>query len=172
MAEFFKMENVKLKQKIQELEDRIVNVVGLFKAIMPAEINAHIEGMISAPGPEIKIVAKEVDPAFAELIIKASQAGKKTRIVTSERPKEKIKNPPPNLQAYEKLKNTPGIDVIEIHGLTQLLILIPNKAFFSAGSLTRENLARNNQLGFEISEKGLLQQIQEVFAGYLPSFMR
>ncbi len=107
MAEFFKMENVKLKQKIQELEDRIVNVVGLFKAIMPAEINSYIEGLISSPGMEIKIVAKEIDPSYADLIIKASQAGKKTRIVTSERPKEKIKNPPPNLQAYEKLKNTP-----------------------------------------------------------------
>ncbi len=172
MAEFFKMENVKLKQKIQELEDRIVNVVGLFKAIMPAEINSYIETLISSPGPEMKIVAKEVDPNFADLIIKASQAGKKIRLVTSERPKEKIKNPPPNLQAYEKLKNTPGIDVIETHGLTQLLILLPIKAFYSAGPLTRDNFARNNQLGFEIGEKGLLQQVQEVFAGYLPSFMR
>ncbi len=172
MAEFFKMENVKLKQKIQELEDRLVNVVGLCKAIMPAEINSYLESLISSPGTEIKIVAKEIDPGYAEMIIKASQAGKKTRIVTSERPKEKIKNPPPNLQAYEKLKNTPGIDVIEIHGLTQLLILLPAKVFFSAGPLTRENFARNNQLGFEIAERGLIQQIQEVFGGYLPSFMR
>ncbi len=172
MAEFFKIENVKLKQKIQELEDRIVNVVGLFKAIMPAEINSYIESLISSPGTEMKIVAKEVDPNYADFIIKTSQTGKKTRIVTSERPKEKIKNPPPNLQAYEKLKNTPGIDVIEVHGLTQLLIILPNKVFFSAGPLTRENFANKNQLGFEIAERGLLQQVQEVFAGYLPSFMR
>ncbi len=172
MAEFFKIENVKLKQKIQELEDRVVNVVGLYKAIMPAEINTYIETLISSPGNEEKIVAKEVDPFYADLIIKAAQAGKKTRVVTSERPKEKIRNPPPNLQAYEKLKNTPGIDVIETHGLTQFLIILPNKAFFSAGPLTRDNFARNNQLGFEISERGLLQQVQEVFGGYLPSFMR
>lgn len=172
MAEFFKMENVKLKQKIQELEERLVNVVGLFKALMPAEINSYIEGLISSPGKEMKIVAKEVGPSYADLIIKAAQAGKKTRLVMNERPKEKIKNPPPNLQAYEKLKNAPGIDVIEIPNLTQILIILPNKAFFSAGPLTRENFTRNNQLGFEIGEKGLLQQVQEVFAGYLPSFMR
>ncbi len=172
MAEFFKIENVKLKQKIQELEDRLVNVVGLCKAIMPAEINSYIETLISSPGPELKIVAREVDPNYAEIIIKTAQSGKKIRLVTSERPKEKIKNPPPNLQAYEKMKNTPGLDVIEIHGLTQLLVILPTKVFYSAGPLTRENFARNNQLGFEIGEKGLIQQVQEVFAGYLPSFMR
>ncbi len=172
MAEFFKMENVKLKQKIQELEDRLVNVVGLCKAIMPAEINSYIEALISSPGTELKIVAKEVDSNYADIIIKAAQTGKKVRLVTSERPKEKIKNPPPTLQAYEKLKSTPGIDVIETHGLTQLLILLPTKIFYSAGPLTKDNLMRNNQLGFEIAERGLLQQVQEVFSGYLPSFMR
>ncbi|OLS12483.1 MAG: hypothetical protein RBG13Loki_3904 [Promethearchaeota archaeon CR_4] len=172
MAEFFKLENVKLKQRIQELEDRLVNVVGLFKAIMPADINSYVEGLISSPQKEMKIVAKEVDSSFADCIIKAAQAGKKIRLVTSERPKEKPKILPPNLQAYEKLKNIQGIDVIETPNLTQILIILPKKAFFSAGSLTRENFARNNQLGFEIGEKGLLEQVQEIFAGYLPSFMR
>lgn len=180
MAEFFKAENVKLKKKIEELEERLVGVVGLIKIIMPADVNTYVEGMISAPGKEMKIVTPEVDPFFGDLIGKAVKGGKKTRLVTREWTKERgapgkksaAAQVNPNLVVFDKLKNTVGVDVVEYPRLTQLIILTPNKAFYSAGPLARDNFVKNNQMGFEIQEKGALKQLQEVIAGFMPTFMR
>jgi hypothetical protein len=171
---------MRLKKKIEELEERLVSVVALIKIVMPADLNAYVEGLISAPGKEMKIVASEVDPFYADLIVKAVKGGKKTKIVTREwtkmrgaSAKGKSAAPvSPNLGAFDKLKNTVGVDVVEYPKVSQLIILLENKAFYSAGALDRDVLVKSNQIGFEIAERGAIKQVQEVLQGYMPSFMR
>lgn len=182
MAEFFKAENLKLKKKIEELEASLVNVMPTIRIVMPQDISAYIEALVSAPGKTMKIVTPEVDPFFAGLIIKAVKKGKKVRLVTRELTKERGKAMAPKskqgtpenpiMAAFDKLKNTVGIDLVEFPHVSQLIIIGENQAFYSAGPLAQENFLKNNQMGFEVNEKGTIKQMQDVLTGYMPTFMR
>lgn len=175
---FVKGENIRLKEKIQELEDKLVNLVGQIKIFSSGivssgkqhELNNTIANLLvkPKPGEEIKIVAPYIGDEYTTVLKARAAEGVKIQIVLNDRnlwPKEFVK-------FYDILKTTPKIDLVNNPNVKYLLIWTENEALFSSGPLDKNILMNTVLIGVLIKEKTKLNTLLEIYKEMLPSFLR
>ena len=175
---FVKGENIRLKEKIQELEDKLLSLVGqitIFSSGMVStgkqhELNNNIASILVKPkaGEQIKIVAPFVGEEYTTLLKAKAAEGVKIQIVLNDRnlwPKEHMKY-------YDVLKTTPKIDLVNNPNVKYLLVWTENEALFSSGPLDKAILMNTVLIGILIKEKTKLTALLEIYKEMLPSFLR
>ena len=170
---YLRAENMKLRTKVEDLENRMLNLVGaikIFSAGMPGkehEMNNQIANIL-AGASELKIVAPYITEEYAMLIQDLANNGVKIQIVLNDR-----RFWPQEFQHfYDKLKNMRSIDLVNNPNVNYLLIWTPTQALFTSGPLHKEKLMKTVLIGTLITEKVKLDDLVEIFKNMLPSFMK
>jgi hypothetical protein len=169
---FLKAENIKLRNKIGDLENRVLNLVGSIKifsggmAGQEHEMNNHIAEIIST-ATELKIVAPYISEEYV-MVLKDLAKGIKIQIVLNDRRLWPAKIS----KLYDQLKATNGIDLVNNPNVKYLLIWTPTVALFTSGALDKESLTNTVLIGTVVKEKAKLNDLLNIFKEMLPSFMR
>lgn len=169
----FKAENMKLKEKIEELENRLLNLVGNIKLFSSGmvnhehEMNNHIAELL-ATATELRIVAPYVTKEYALLLKDRAANNVKIQLVINDRrfwPKE-IAN------IYDELKAAKGIDLVNNPNVKYLLVWTPTQALFTSGPLDKQTLMTTVLIGTLVKEKSKIDELLAIFKEMLPTFMR
>ncbi len=165
-------ENIKLRTKIEDLENRLLNLVGTIKIFtggMPGNehvMNNNIAEIITN-ATDIKIVAPYITNEYALILKDRARNGIKVQIVLNDR-----RLWPSHVEIYDELKVTNGINLINNPNVKYLLVWTPKTALFTSGPLDKNSLMKTVLIGTLINEKGKINELKKIFQLMLPSFMR
>jgi len=165
-------ENIKLRTKIEDLENRLLKLVGTIKIFtggMPGNehvMNNNIAEIITN-ATDIKIVAPYITNEYALILKDRARNGIKVQIVLNDRRLW----PEKYVDIYDQLKVT-SIDLINNPNVKYLLVWSPKTALFTSGPLDKDSLMKTVLIGTLINEKGKLNELLKIFQLMLPSFMR
>jgi hypothetical protein len=167
-------ENSRLKNEVQNLENRILSLVGMvsLRASGGLEgkniLNEQLINLIISTKQQLNIVSPKVDRFYANELKKLTKKGIPILIITNERggiPRE-------FQEVYDDLKATAGISIINNPNVRYLLVFNSEEAIYSGGSLVKEELEKSILIVTSIKEGAKLRRIAEIFSLMLPSFMR
>ena len=165
-------ENIKLRTKIEDLENRLLKLVGTIKIFtggMPGNehvMNNNIAEIITN-ATDIKIVAPYITNEYALILKDRARNGIKVQIVLNDRRLW----PEKYVDIYDQLKVT-SIDLINNPNVKYLLVWSPKTALFTSGPLDKDSLMKTVLIGTLINEKGKINELLKIFQLMLPSFMR
>ena len=169
----FKAENIRLKKRIEELEDRLLKIVGAIKIFtggLPGkehEMNNHIAEIITNAS-ELKIVAPFVTKEYVMILEDRVNNNVDVQCILNDRrlwPEEYA-------TIYDKMKVTPRLQVINNPNVKFLLIWSPESALFTSGPLSKQSLMKTVLMGTRVNERGKIKDIMHIFKSMLPSFMQ
>ncbi|MFX1257956.1 MAG: hypothetical protein ACFFAN_08860 [Promethearchaeota archaeon] len=170
-----RIENKKLKSQIEDLEQKILTIVGRFQIESSGEgknknlLNEKILEFIDTTPDQLNIVSPKIDAFYIEELKKATKRGIPVLLITRDRRLMPDKNYKKN---YDELKNIQGISVINNPNVTYLLIFNSEQALYSGGSLDKEEIDNSVLIVTTIKETQSLRKIAKIFSMMLPSFMR
>ena len=168
-----KAENMRLKKRIEELEDRLLGIVGAIKIFtggLPGkehEMNNHIAEIITNAS-ELKIVAPFVTEEYAMILEDRVNNNVDVQCILNDRrlwPEEYA-------AIYDKMKVTPRLQIINNPNVKFLLIWSPESALFTSGPLSKQSLMKTVLMGTRVNERGKIKEIMQIFKSMLPSFMQ
>ena len=168
-----KADNMRLKKRVEELETRLLDLVGAIKIFMGGvagsehEMNNHIAEVITNAS-ELKIVAPYITEEYMLIIQDRVNNGVDVQCVLNDRrlwPVEYQNN-------YDKLRVMPNLQVINNPNVKFLLIWSPETALFTSGPLSKKDLMGTILVGTLVNEKGKIRDLKKIFISMLPSFMQ
>ncbi|MCK4381766.1 MAG: hypothetical protein KAW66_00600 [Candidatus Lokiarchaeota archaeon] len=167
-------ENFRLKNEVQNLENKILSLVGMvnLKSSGGSEgkkiLNELLINLIISTKQQLSIVSPKIDRFYANELKKLTQKGIPILIITNDRggiPKDFQK-------VYDDLKATSGVNIINNPNVRYLLVFNSEEGIYSGGSLVKEELEKSILIITSIREAAKLRKIAEIFSLMLPSFMR
>jgi len=167
-----RLENTKLREKINQLEERILTIVGLFD-LFPSGIegkkevlNDRIISVINSAESSLKIITPKIGPGYAKLISNAASKGIPILIIIHDR-----RNIPSEYQNYyDELKTRSNLSIVNNPNVKYLLVMSEKEVVFCGGSLVQKELSNSVLIGTHVKEKNKLSKIQQIFLNMLPSF--
>ena len=169
-----RIENKKLKQEINSLENKILTLVGMFNIESSGGqekrniLNNQLLNLIRSTKEQLNVVTPKIDEFYAEELKNVAQKGIPVLLITNDRgdlPKEYKPN-------YDDLKITEGVSIINNPNVRFLLLFDTDQAIYSGGSLDKDELEKSILIITTIQEKQKLRKIAEIFSLMLPTFMR
>lgn len=187
-----KAENIKLKKKVEDLEDSLLSITGSIKLFSSGvsgsstSLNAKIDELIKTAESDMRIISPKVGPAYAKKLMAKAKSGIKIQIVINDRrllTQEKarkgifaggrlISTDTNYAKIYDKLKMAPNIDLVNNPNVQFVMCKTNKEAVFSAGWLEEPILENTVLLGTFVQEKSMLKQLDNIYKELLPSFMR
>ncbi|MHA1733691.1 MAG: hypothetical protein ACTSU5_17215 [Promethearchaeota archaeon] len=165
---FLKAENIKLKKRVEELENELLNLSGMNKILKMEDLVNNLDSILANAQGTLRIVTPGVGKDYTEAIQKLGARGVKVTLVTNDRKTQR-----PELAAnLDALKTAPGVEVITVEEVGMLLVLADTYAIFTGGILDKNLLLASKTMGLFTSEKGNIARLSENFNLFLPSFMR
>ncbi len=175
---YLKAENLRLKKRVNELEEKLVNLVGQIKIFSSGiesmgkqhELNNAIATLIMKPAAEeeLKIVTPFVGHDYFLVLESQAKAGVSIQLIVNPRQAW----PKKHQEVYDKLKATRNIELYGNPNVKYLLIWTKTEGIFSSVSLDKEELMNNILIGITILEPSKLGKLLEIYKEMLPSFMR
>jgi len=169
-----KVENMRLKKEVQNLESKILNLVGMIEIDQSGGeghknlVNEKIIEMLHSSEEFMNLVTPKVDNFYTRELINAANKQISISLIINER-----STIPPIYQTYyDQLKGTPNINIVNNPNVRYLLLLNEKEAIYSGGSLDRDELERSILILTRIKAQDKLKKIAEIFQLMLPSFMR
>ncbi len=169
-----RIENKRLKSQVQDLENKILSVVGKITiessggSNVSTPLNDQIIELINLTTDQLNIVTPKVDKFYSIEMIKMAKKGIPILLITKDRRLW--------LQSYQgfydEIKATAGINVINNPNVHFLLLFNSNLAIYSGGALDKGELDKSILIVTKIKESAKLRVISEIFSSMLPSFMR
>ncbi len=168
-----KADNIRLKKRVEELETRMLDLVGAIKIFtggMPGhehEMNNHIAEVITNAS-ELKIVAPYISEEYMLILSDRVNNGIDVQCILNDRrlwPKE-------FQEIYDKLRVMKNLQLINNPNVQFLLVWSPETAIFTSGPLSKKALMSTVLIGTKINEKGKIKEIFKIFKSMLPSFMQ
>lgn len=169
-----RVENQKLKEQVQDLEKKILSLVGMVKFEPSGGIEAknvmiyNLIELFNTTKKQLNIVTPKVDQFFSNELKKLAQKGLQILLIMNERG---------NLlkeyqQIYDDLKLTSGIKVINNPNVRFMMAFNNEQAIYAGGALDKEELEKSILIQTIVNETSKLRKIAEIFSLMLPSFMR
>jgi len=169
-----RIENDKLKKKVENLENKVLSLVGLISLESSGDLkhknvlNEILINLITSTSSQLNIVSPKIDRFYSIELKKLTEKGVSILIITNDRG-----NIPKIYQEfYDDLKQTSGISIINNPNVRYLLIFNAEEAIYSGGSLDKGELEKSILIITRIKEGAKLRKIAEIFRLMLPSFMR
>lgn len=187
-----KAENIKLKKKIEELEDSLLNITGSIKLFSSGvegsstTLNSKIDDLIDNATSTVEIITPKVGPEYAKELIEKAKTGiniqiviNDRRLLTQEQSRKgifaggRVLSTNTNYaEIYDKLKTASNIDLVNNPNVQFVMCKTEKEAVFSAGWLEKPILENTVLLGTYIRENSMLKQLTTIYKELLPSFMR
>jgi len=193
-----KAENLKLKKKIDELEDSLLKVTQsiqlLFSGTTKSKNNFFdiIDNMIESSNENLYIASPKIDDYFTSKLINKAKSGLNIQIIINERrllvsddddlykKDKKVKKDDNNItekkidytKNYDILKVTPRIDLINYPNVLFLLLINSSQAFISGGWLEESILKKKVLIGTLIKDLNKVSELLNIYNELKPSFMR
>lgn len=167
-------ENLRLKQQIQSLENKVLSLVGMvrFETSGGPEkknvLNEHLLELIANTKTQLNIVSIKIDKFYATELKRLTQKGVAVLLIMNDRGNI----PKAHQEVYDDLKLTPGIKIINNPNVRYLLAFNSDTAIYSGGSLDKNDLEKSILIVSIIKETSKLRNIAQIFNLMLPSFMR
>ncbi|MHA1795511.1 MAG: hypothetical protein ACTSUK_05320 [Promethearchaeota archaeon] len=168
-----KAENIRLKKKVEDLENRLINLVGAIKIFATGttdnemEMNNHFAEIITN-SQELKIVAPYISEEYSLILQDRAKAGVKIQIVVNDRSLW-----PKNYQKiYDTLKADRSVDVVNNPNVNFLMVWSPNTSIFTSGPLSKDHLMNSILIGTIVSDPARNRDMLKIFNLMLPTFMR
>lgn len=169
----FKADNIRLKKRVEELETRLLDLVGAIKIFTGGleghehEMNNHIAEIITNAS-ELKIVAPYISEEYMLILQDRANNGINVQCVLNDR-----RLWPAEYQViYDKLRVMKNMQVINNPNVKFLLIWSPETVLFSSGPLSKKTLMETILIGTQVTEKGKIKELLKIFNSMLPSFMQ
>ena len=169
-----RVENQSLKEQIQDLEKKVLSLVGMIKFEYSGGFDKknvltnYLMELFNTSKKQLNIVTPKVDKFFATELMNLAQKGLQILIIMNERG-----NLSKEFQLiYDKLKLTSGIKVINNPNVHYLLAFNSEQAVYAGGALDRDEIETSILIVTMIKEASKLRSIAEIFSLMLPSFMR
>ncbi|MHA1497297.1 MAG: hypothetical protein ACTSRT_07085 [Promethearchaeota archaeon] len=138
-------ENQRLKQQIQNLENKVLSLVGMvrFESSGGPErknvLNEHLLELIGNTKTQINIVSTKIDKFYAIELKRLTQKGVAVLLIMNDRGNI----PKAYQEVYDDLKLTPGIKIINNPNVRYLLVFNSEEAIYSGGSLDKDDLEKS-----------------------------
>jgi len=167
-------ENQRLKHQIQNLENKVLSLVGMVKFDSSGGterknvLNEHLLELIGNTKTQLNIVSTKIDKFYATELKRLTQKGVAVLLIMNDRGNI----PKVHQEVYDDLKLTPGIKIINNPNVQYLLAFNSEEAIYSGGSLDKDELEKSILIVSIIKEASKLRKIAEIFSLMLPSFMR
>ena len=167
-------ENSRLKNEVQNLENKILSLVGMIslKSSGGSEgkniLNEQLINLITSTKQQLNIVSPKIDRFYANELKKLTQKSIPILIITNDRggiPKE-------FQEVYDDLKAISGVKIINNPNVRYLLVFNSEEAIYSGGALVKDELEKSILIITSIREAAKLRKIANIFSMMLPSFMR
>lgn len=169
-----RLENTKLRDKVNELEQKIISIVGLIE-LFPSGIegkkealNEKISSVINSTVSSLKIITPKIGPFYSEKILSVAKKGIPVLMIINDRrfiPQE-------FQQYYDDLKTKSNVSIVNNPNVKYLLVMNEKQVLFSAASLVKKELSNSILIGTLVKEKNKLVRIEQIVSNMLPSFMR
>jgi len=169
-----RLENTKLRDKVNELEQKIISIVGLIE-LFPSGIegkkealNEKILSVINSTVSSLKIITPKIGPFYSEKILSVAKKGIPVLMIINDRrfiPQE-------FQQYYDDLKTKSNVSIVNNPNVKYLLVMNEKQVLFSAASLVKKELSNSILIGTLVKEKNKLVRIEQIVSNMLPSFMR
>jgi hypothetical protein len=169
-----RLENRRLQSQIEDLEQKILSLVGNIEIESSGEannkefLNNQLIEFINSTKDQLNIVTPKIDDFYMKELKKLAKNGIPILIITIDR-HSMVKA---SQKIYDELTNTAGISVINNPNVRYLLVFNNDLAIYSGGSLDRDELSKSVLIVTIIKERQKLRKIAEIFSAMLPSFMR
>lgn len=167
-----RIENRRLKAQVQDLEDKVLSLVGMINIEQSGGenrglLNHKIIELMNSTQDQLNVVTPYVDKFYATELAKLHQKGIPILLISRDR-RLIMKS---YQQYYDDVKSA-GINIINNPNVRYLLIFNSERAIYSGGALDKEDLDKSVLIVTEIKETAKLKKIAEIFSTMLPSFMR
>jgi hypothetical protein len=169
-----RIENARLKEQVQDLENKILSLVGILnlessegadgKKIM----NDRVLELITKSSSQLNIVSPKIDKFYANELKRAVKRGIPVLIIMNDRGSI----PNEYHEFYDDLKSVSGITIVNNPNVRYLLVFNSEYAIYSGGSLVKDELEKSILIISTVKESAKLRKIAEIFSMMLPSFMR
>jgi hypothetical protein len=169
-----RVENRRLKNEVEQLENKILSLVGNVEIEISGgpdnknRINDEILNLFSNTEGQLSILTSKIDRFYTNELKNLVNKDIDIRVVTSERGNI----PTDYVEFYDEIKNERIINVVNNPNVNSLLVFNDQEAIYAAGSLDRKELEDSYQILTKIRQKSILDKISEFYNLFLPSFMR
>lgn len=169
-----RVENQKLKQQVQDLESKVLSLVGMINLESSGGqerknvLNDHLINLINSTTTQLNIVSPKIGRFYATELKKLVQKRIPILIITNDRGSI----PTEYQEYYDDLKSIEGIKIINNPNVRYLLVFNSDEAIYSGGALDKKDLENSILIVSIIKEAAKLRKIAEIFSFMLPSFMR
>jgi hypothetical protein len=187
LASMLKAENIKLKKKLDELENTLTRIAGSVYIFSAGTTESKIDlftkiiEIIDSARENLKVVTPKIGPEFAKVLIDKAKNGTKVQIVINDRrilaeesklAKSHKKSDVNYEKIYDLLKVTPEIDLVNNPNVRFLMIWTRKNVIFAGGWLEKELLKKTILLGVHVQDIAKIEELSEIYKQLLPSFMR
>ncbi len=186
LASMLKAENIKLKKKIDDLEDTLTRIAGSVHIFSAGSTESKIDlyskvvEVINSARENLKIVTPKMGSEFADVLIDKAKTGTKIQVVINDRrilvEETKLAKSQKKDVNYEKiydlLKVTPEIDLINNPNVRFLMVWTRKNVIFAGGWLEKELLEKTILLGVHVQDIAKIEELLEIYKQLLPTFMR
>ncbi len=169
-----RFENQNLKKQVEDLERKVLSLVGMVDLESSGGpdkkniLNNLLIELINSTTTQLNIVSPKIDKFYATEFKKLAKQRIPVLIITNDRGGL----PKVYQEAYDGLKQTEGISIINNPNVRYLLVFNSEQAIYSGGSLDKDELEKSILIVTSIQETTKLRSIAEIFTMMLPSFMR
>jgi hypothetical protein len=165
-----RIENQKLKKNVEELETKILSLVGNIEIEISQKgrLNKDILELFTNTEQKLSILAQYIDRFYTNELKRLSEKGIKVMVVMHDRgliPK-KYKS------FYDELKSASNIQTVTNPNIKCLIIFNEKKGIYSGGTLAKSILDNSILVETKINETSKLSKIKQIYNLFLPSFMR
>jgi len=186
LASMLKGENIRLKNKLDELENTLTRIAGAVHIFTTGSSESKIDlytkitDVINSAREDIKVVTPKIGPEFAKVLIEKAKKGNKIQVVINDRrilveQTKLAKAQKKNInyeKTYDLLKVTPEIDLINNPNVRFLMVWTRKNVIFAGGWLEKALLKNTILLGVHVKDISKIEELLEIYRELLPSFMR
>ena len=187
LASMLKGENIKLKKKLDDLEETLTRIAGsvyIFSAgtsESKIDLYTKIVEIINSARENIKVVTPRIGPEFAKVLMDKAKKGTKIQVVINDRrilveesklAKSHKKSNVVYEKVYDLLKVTPEIDLVNNPNVKFLMIWTRKNVIFAGGWLEKDLLKKTILLGVHVKDIAKIEELSKIYKQLLPSFMR
>ena len=187
LASMLKGENIKLKNKLDKMEDTLTRIAGsvyIFSAgtsESKIDLFTKITDVINSARENLKVVTPKMGPEFANVLIAKAKKGTKIQVVINDRrilveesklAKAHKKSKVSYEKVYDLLKVTPEIDLINNPNVRFLMVWTRKNVIFAGGWLEQSLLKKTILLGVHVKDIAKIEELSEIYKQLLPTFMR
>lgn len=165
-----RIENRKLKDQVEKLEDRVLKLVGSveFQISKDGMINEDILTLFNETKQKIDLTTPRIDRFYTNELKRLSENGIEVRVIL----KDRSLIPAEYIPFFDELKSAQKIKMVTNPNIKNLLVFNEERGIYAGMALDKDELEKASLIETKVNETSKLSKLQQYFNDYLPSFMR